>query len=246
MELIPLKSRLIRAGDDIIEAVKDALKKSKTTLKNGDVLAIASKTVAYAQRRLVYVTSEKAFRDLVRHESDVILDDGDMVISLKNKILIPNAGIDRSNTPKGYAVLWPKDPFKSARAIRAHLKKQYRLTRLGVVLSDSHCQPLRAGVTGIAIGWAGFEGVRDERGKKDLFGNKMQYTQINLADDIAAAANLLMGETDARIPFVIVRGLDVKFTERVAKPADYFIPPNRCIFKALLPSITLSGKSKLW
>ncbi len=233
MELIPLKSRLIKAGDNLIEPVLDALKKGKATLKNGDILVIASKAVSYAEGRLVYVTSEKAFRDLVKSESDSVLGEGDMVITLTNKILIPNAGIDRSNTPKGYAILWPKDPFKSARAIRAQLKKEFRLSRLGVVLSDSHCQPLRAGVTGIAIGWAGFEGVHDVRGQKDLFGKKMEYTQINLADDVASAANMLMGETDARIPFVIIRGADIRFTEKAAKPADYFISPKRCIFKPL-------------
>ncbi|MBN1258613.1 coenzyme F420-0:L-glutamate ligase [Candidatus Peregrinibacteria bacterium] len=233
MELIPLKSKLLKPESDLSAAVLSALKAKSLELKEKDVLAVASKAVAYAEGRLVYVANEKIFRDLVRRESDALLDEGDMVIALKNKILIPNAGIDRSNTPKGYAVLWPKDPFKSARAIREKLKKKFGLKRLGVVLTDSHCQPLRAGVSGIAIGWAGFEGVFSVRGKKDLFGKKMRYTQINAADDLASAANLLMGETDARIPFVIVRGFDIKFTEKPASSADYFISPKRCIFRSL-------------
>ncbi|MBU1018219.1 coenzyme F420-0:L-glutamate ligase [Patescibacteria group bacterium] len=229
MELISLKSRRLKPNDDLLAALKKAFGKRK--LKEGDILVIASKAVAYSQGRLVLVKSKKEFRKLIEKEADAVLDEGEMVITLKNHILIPNAGIDNSNTPKNTVVLWPDKPFKAAQKIRQKLIKNYKIKNLGIVISDSHCQPLRAGTSGIAIGWAGFMGVQDERGNKDLFGKKMEYTQIAVADDLASSANLLMGETNASIPFVIARGLKVKWSEKKFSEKDYFIHPKECIYK---------------
>jgi len=194
---------------------------------------IASKVLAYSQGRLVPVASEGAFRELVKSEADEVLEEGDMVLTLKNRILIPNAGIDRSNVPEGQAVLWPDNPFGSAENIRHELMQKFDLAELGVVISDSHCQPLRMGTSGIAIGWAGFEGVRDERGSKDLYGRKMLYTKVAVADNLASAANLEMGETDASVPFVLVRGAKVTYTNRLASAEAYFIGPDECIYRGL-------------
>jgi coenzyme F420-0:L-glutamate ligase len=232
MQLIPLKSQLLKSGDDLFVVLKKSLNRKKEGLKNGDILVIASKALSYCQGRLVKVTNKKEFQELVRKESDKVLLDGDMVITMKNKVLIPNAGIDNSNTPKDQVVLWPKDPFADARKIRREILKEYKLKKLGILISDSHCQPLRLGTSGIAIGWAGFEGVADERGKKDLFGKKMHYTQMAVADCIASAANLLMGETDASIPFVVIRDLRVKWTNKKASAEDYFISPKECIYRS--------------
>jgi coenzyme F420-0:L-glutamate ligase len=232
MQLLPLKSPLLKSGDSLFVALNSALKQKKEALKNGDILIIASKVVSYSQGRLVKVKGKKEFRDLIHAEADTVLEDGDMVITLKNQILIPNAGIDNSNTPEGEAVVWPKEPFADARAIRKTLMKEFGLKDFGVLITDSHCQPLRLGTSGIGIGWAGFEGVEDVRGAKDLFGKEMKYTQIAVADNLASAGNLLMGETDASIPFVIARGLKVNWTEKKASSADYFISPDKCIYKS--------------
>ncbi|MBN2096801.1 coenzyme F420-0:L-glutamate ligase [Candidatus Peregrinibacteria bacterium] len=229
MELLPLKSRLLKPGGDLLTAFRKAIGKGK--LKEGDVIVVASKAVAYSQGRLMSVESKKKFRELIKKEADAVLEDGEMVITLKNQILIPNAGIDNSNTPKGTVVLWPERPFEAARDLLKKLKKIEKIKKLGMIISDSHCQPLRMGTSGIAIGWAGFYGVQDERGKKDLFGKKMVYTQIAVADDLASAANLLMGETDASVPFVIARGLDVKWSDKAFSEKDYFIHPKKCIYK---------------
>lgn len=231
MQLIPLKTSLIQSGDDLVKAIKKALKQKKERLKNGDILVIASKVVAYTQGRLVLAKNKKEFKELIRKEADKVLHNGEMVITLKNRILIPNAGIDNSNTPKGFVVLWPDRPFKTARQIRQELIKNYKIKNLGILINDSHCQPLRLGTSGIAIGWAGFEGVQDVRKKKDLFGKKMTCTQIAIADNLASAANLLMGETDASIPFVIVRGFKAEWTTKKASSDDYFISPKECLYK---------------
>jgi len=232
MQLTPLKTRLLKSGEDLLRNLKEALTRKKETLKNGDILVIASKVVAYSQSRLVVVKSNKQFRELIKKEADKVLMDKEMVITLKNHVLIPNAGIDKSNTPSGQVVLWPIKPFETARNIREQLMKIYKIKKLGIVISDSHCQPLRLGTSGIAIGWAGFEGVHDVRGTNDLYGKKMQYTRIAVADDLASAANLLMGETDACIPFVIVRGLQVRWTNQKASEKDYFVAPDKCIYSS--------------
>lgn len=233
MKLIPLKSPLIKPNDSLFAALRQVLTRRKERLQEGDILVIASKAVAYSQGKLVGIKDEKDFRTLIRKTADKLLEEGDMVLTLKNHVLIPNAGIDRSNTPKDYAVLWPEKPFETAQELRKKLASEFKLKKLGILMIDSHCQPLRLGTSGLAIGWAGFKGVEDVRGKKDLFGKKMRYTQIAVADNLASAANLLMGETDASVPFVIVRGFKAKWTAKKASEKDYFIEPKDCIYRGL-------------
>jgi coenzyme F420-0:L-glutamate ligase/coenzyme F420-1:gamma-L-glutamate ligase len=240
MELLPLKSERVRSEDDLLLVFQKALDKANKSLKNGDILVIASKALAYSQGCIMEVKDKDEFKNLIKEEADVVLsarpqsgDDGDMMLTMKNKVLIPNAGIDNSNVPKNHVVLWPRKPFDFAMQIRETLMKEYKLKKFGVLISDSHCQPLRMGTSGIAIGWAGFYGIQDERNKKDLFRKKMKYTQIAMADDLASAANVLMGETNASIPFVIVRGAPVKFTDEEFSEEDYFISPKECIYKGL-------------
>ena len=232
MELVPLKSGRLESESDLLLAFQSALESANESIKERDVIVIASKALAYSQGRLVEI-KDTEFEDLIRQEADVVLDEGDMVITMKNKILIPNAGIDNSNTPKGTVILWPNDPFGSARVLCEKLKGKFGLNEIGILISDSHCQPLRAGTTGIAIGWSGFYGVQDLRGQKDLFGKEMTYTQIAMADDLASAANVLMGETDASVPFVIVRDAPVKFTDEEFSEEDYYISPDECIYRGL-------------
>ncbi len=197
---------------------------------------IASKVLAYSQGLLKPVESDEAFRQLIKSEADEVLEEGDMVLTMKNKVLIPNAGIDRSNVPEGQAVLWPSEPFESSEKIRQELMDKFDLDELGIVISDSFCQPLRKGTTGIAIGWAGFEGVKDERESKDLYGREMVYTQIAVADNLASAANLLTGESDASIPFVVVRDFNAQFTDAVYSVEDYYMKPSDCIFRGIYNS----------
>lgn len=233
MQLIPLKSERIESGIPLVPHLLKTLELNQVQLQSGDILIIASKVLAYSQGLLKEVATDDDFRQLVRQEADEVLNDDVLALTMKNGVLIPNAGIDRSNTPEGQAILWPDKPFEAARAIRKELIQLANLIDFGVLISDSHCQALRVGTTGIAIGWAGFEGVQDDRGKSDLYGRKMVYSQIAIADNLASAAILLMGETDASIPFVIVRQAPVEFTEKSFEKEDYFIAPSECLFQPL-------------
>lgn len=233
MELVALKSKRVNSGDSLKEVVLQALTERSVDLKEGDILVIASKIVAYCQGLLKPIKGSEEFKKLIRSEADKVLDEGDMVLTLKNKVLIPNAGIDNSNTPEGQVILWPHKPFEAARVIQAELKQEFGLSQIGIVISDSHCQPLRMGTSGIAIGWSGFEGVQDERGNKDLFEREMLYTKMAVADNLASAANLLMGETNASVPMVLVRGFQVSFTEKKQSELDSFVEPSQCIYSPL-------------
>jgi len=233
MQLIPLKSRLVQSGDDLKTLILETIEANGQILKTGDIVMIASKVLAYAQGLLVHVDDKDEFKQLIRREADEVLDEGLMMLTMKDGVLIPNAGIDNSNTPANEVVLWPEHSFEQAAEIRRFLMDSFDLDELGILISDSHCHPLRWGTSGIALGWAGFEGVKDERGAEDLFGRKMLYTKIAVADNLASASNLLMGETNEQIPFVITRGYQAKFTDKLFKASDYFMHPRDCLYSPL-------------
>lgn len=252
MELIPLKSPLIKPKDDLTNILLGLLDKQNIVLQEKDVLVISSKVVALSENRIVKLSDIKitdeassipdarflknlgknsdAFKQLVLDESDEFLGGENVYLSLKDKILIPHAGIDLSNTPEGTAVLWPENSFDSAEKIRKFFKAKFNLKNLGVVVIDSHCQPLRTGVVGIALGWSGIEGVEDERGEKDLYGKELHVTQKNSADQLASAASLLMGEGGESIPFVLVKNVPIKFTNKKFDHNSYFFPLKDDLF----------------
>lgn len=205
----------------------------KHPLKNGDILVITSKVAAITQGRIKKIRSQKDFDNLVKKEADAIIGKSQVTLTLKNGIFIPWAGIDRSNIQAGHAVLWPEKPFQAAAQIRKELKKTCKLKHLGVIISDSHCIPLRRGVTAIALGYAGFKGVNDLRGHKDLYGNKLKVTQQNVADMLAAAAHLVMGEAAESTPFALIKNAPVTFTKAKTKPAEPLIESRNCLFAPL-------------
>jgi coenzyme F420-0:L-glutamate ligase len=248
MELFPIKTPIIKSKDDLINILITSMKKNKIKPKNGDILVVSSKVVALSEGRIVNYKnikpSEKAeslakeynlepgFAELVLKESDKIFGGVKRaILTMKNNMFIANAGVDHSNAPKDHAILWPKNPSLSADNIRKEFEKKLNVN-IGVVISDSHCSPLRTGTTGFALANSGFNAVIDERGKKDLFGNTMRITQRAIADGLASAAVVVMGETDERIPAVLVRDSKIKLTNQPSKSSIYF-PPNECLFSSI-------------
>jgi coenzyme F420-0:L-glutamate ligase len=213
-----------------------------------DILVVSSKVVALSEGRIINYKilkpSKKAislakqydlepgFVELVLQEADKIFGGVKRaILTIKNNILIANAGIDHSNAPENHAILWLKNPSLSADNIRKEFKKILNVN-IGVIISDSHCSPLRTGTTGFALATSGFDAVVDERGKPDLFGNKMRITQRAVADGLASAAVVVMGETDEKIPAVLIRYAPVKLTNQTSKSSTYF-PPNECLFSSI-------------
>ncbi|MDP2648427.1 MAG: coenzyme F420-0:L-glutamate ligase [bacterium] len=229
MNIRAIRTRVFKEGEDLPAFIT----KQVPALKDGGILAVTSKIVALSEGRTSAVHSDKAREALIRAESSWMRHVfAKWWLTVRDGIVIVNAGVDESNSADGKLILLPKDSMRAAREIRSALCKKYRLKNLGIVITDSRVVPLRAGVTGVALGYAGFKGVRDYRGKKDLFGRAMSVTQTNAADCIASAAILEMGEGSERCPIAVITDAPVAFTDRV-DPKEARIPMRQDMYRAL-------------
>ena len=210
MNVQPIETRLFTEGEDIAAFIVEHIPK----LKDESILAVTSKIVALAQRRVVAAKNEKEKEKIIRAESDWAMGSKYVWLTEKDGMILANAGVDESNAD-GKIVLLPKDSFKAAAVLRTRLKKHFRIKKLGIVITDSRIMPLRAGVVGIALGYAGFRGLRDYRGKKDLFDRPLKFTQTDVADSLATAATLAMGEGNESQPLCVIEDAPVEFVERV-------------------------------
>ena len=209
----------IQADDDLARILGDALAAAALWPRRGDVLVVTHKVISKAEDRYVCladVTPSPRARELAAATGkdpalvEVILSESRAVLRFRPGLIIAehrlgmviaNAGVDQSNV-----LLLPKDPDASTAALRAALEERFR-EALAVVMSDSVGRAWRNGVVGLALGAAGLPSLLDLRGRRDLEGRALQVTQVGLADEIAAAAQLLMGEADEGRPAVLVRGL---------------------------------------
>lgn len=240
MIVFPLAAPVEQAPFDLVATFFQSLAAEGETLQAGDVLAISSKYAAISEGRVIrlddLVVGEEAAALAERyhmnaHIAQLVVQEADHVfggiqgflLTAKDGIISPNAGIDRSNIPNGYAVLFPKDPYKTAAQLHQTVQEIAGVP-IGLILTDSWLMPGRAGTTGVALATAGFKPVQDERGKPDLFGNPMQVTQRSIADTICAAAQLVMGERDESTPFVIVRNAPITLTDEPITVDDVGYP----------------------
>jgi len=200
--------------DDLFSLIKKSF--MGLNLKEKSIIVITSKIVAIGQGRCVKMEKGVDKDDLIKKEADLYIDrkevpEGYVMLTIKNGILIPTAGIDESNA-KGYYILWPKKPFKAAEEIYDFIKKEYKLKNFGVLITDSHCTPLRNGIIGIGLAFCGFYPLKDYRGEADIFGRKMKMSQSNIVDSLASAAVLEMGEGAEQTPMAVIEGVDfIKF-----------------------------------
>jgi dihydrofolate synthase / folylpolyglutamate synthase len=237
MNFLPIKTRVFRIPRDDIYKLLD---ESVTDLRNSDLLCITTKILAIAQGRCVKMDESIAKHHLIKQEADYFLPKTvkvgkrKVMLTIKDSTLIPSAGIDESNG-NGYYVLWPKNTNRFLREIWLYLKTKHRIKTLGVIATDSHTVPLRRGVVGISTGFFGFSPLRDHRGKKDIFGRKLKMTRSNIADAVAAAAVVLMGEGRERIPFVICRNVEkVNFNAKKNNYRQFIINKKEDIYRPIL------------
>ena len=186
----------INPGDDLAELIFQSCKDTQNEILNGDVLVVTQKIVSKAEGRLVEIDPNIGHKPLVEEESVRILRRrGDLIISeTKHGFICANAGIDLSNVEQGQAALLPIDSDKSARRIRDALSHRYSLN-VAVIISDTFGRPWRRGVTDVAIGSAGLLPVVDLRGTTDALGRELQVTEVAVADELASAAELVMGKS---------------------------------------------------
>lgn len=227
MHILPVSTGLLQHGDDLARAIVESV-----TLKDDDIIVISSKAVTATESGSVdlspYKPSAEALEySKVSNQSPVftqfVLDEtkrfGGHVTGTcpyvllttlipkemrKGCIVCPNAGADQSNVESGRAIGWPEDPVQSVLKLKTAIEKQSGV-RIGVLLSDSCCRPSRQGVTALALTVAGFDPIRNEKGKKDLHGNPLNITQEALADQLATAGNFLMGNAAQATPAAVIR-----------------------------------------
>lgn len=229
----------IREGDDLAALVTD-----RVTLEDGDVLVVAQKAVSKAEGRVVRLDdlepSERALELAGEGEdprrTEAILREAVEIVRIRPPLLIvetrhgficASAGVDASNAPEpGTLVLLPLDPDVSAARIRDRVRELTGAV-VGVIVSDSFGRPWRQGTTDVALGAAGVRVLEDLRGTRDRIGYELRSTQIAIADELAGAAQLVMGKADG-IPVAVVRGLDV---EGEGRASELVMPADRDLFR---------------
>ena len=244
IQLWPVKTERRSAPFSLVDLLDEIAGRD---LRTGDVLVISSKFVAISEGRVVELESvvpsdyavELSSRhnipaqlcELIVRESDEVLGGVvGFILASKDGMLSPNAGIDRSNIEPGRAVLYPRNPLESARAVVESMEFR-RGIRIAAVICDSRLMPTRKGTTGVALASSGLEAVLDLRGKEDLFGNILRVTSQAIADDLCSAAQLVMGESDEAAPFVVIRGLDEGLIKGSEYPTGRFaVKPDQCVY----------------
>ena len=218
----------VAPGDDLAALIVDGLASSNVTLSDRDVVVITHKVVSKAEGRIEPAADDRAYRKLAEREARSILRRrGDLLIAqTEHGFICANAGVDRSNVADGWAVLLPVDPDRSAHRIRLRLERATG-TSIAVVITDTFGRSWRRGLVDVAIGVSGLPAILDLRGQADAQGRTMNVTEIAIVDEIAAAADLVMGKAD-EIPAAVIRGLDLTGEGRAT---DLVRPPEEDMFR---------------
>ena len=236
----------ITAGDDLVTIIVSALAASGEQLCDGDILVLTQKIVSKAEGRAVDLTSvlpsERARKladetakdprvvELILRESTEVVRarPGAIIVVHRLGFILANAGIDQSNVGGDSVLLLPADPDTSAASIRAGLRQQTGAD-VGVLIIDSVGRPWRLGTVGTAIGVSGMPALLDLRGRPDLFGRPLETTMVGLADELASAASIIMGQADESRPIVLVRGLP--YDRRGGSAQDLLRPKQEDLFR---------------
>lgn len=245
-EIHPVTAGTKSGRFDLFEDLVTSLEKSRTGIDDGDVIVISSKYVSNAQGRIIDLKDIQAYPDgkavaakhgmqeelaeIITRESDQIFGGiAGFVMSGIDDILAPNAGIDRSNSRDGTAVLYPNDPYQVAEYVRRMIFLRFAVNT-GVIITDSRLMPARTGTVGVALSCAGMEPVTDMRAQKDLNGNPLKVTIQATADGLATAANHKMGEGAESTPYVVIKGSGARLTGRGIHPGEMAIAHEQCVY----------------
>jgi coenzyme F420-0:L-glutamate ligase/coenzyme F420-1:gamma-L-glutamate ligase len=218
----------VEPGGDLARLICDAIRAQGERVLDGDVVVITHKVVSKQEGRVVVIEDEDAYRRLVLDEAaSIVRRRGDLVIAqTRHGFICANAAVDRSNVAPGHAVLLPIDPDRSANRIRT-LIERHTGSRIGVVITDTFGRPWRRGLVDVAIGVSGLPAIVDLRGTTDTWGNELAVTEVAVVDEIAAAADLVMGKATS-IPVAVVRGLVLAGEGRAR---DLVRPPEEDLFR---------------
>lgn len=224
VEIIPLIGMPeIAPGDDLAAFIVQAVRRHVLSIKAGNVFVVAQKIVSKSEGRIVRLDSVQPSKRSVRWATkynkdarviEMVLREAKRIVRMENGVIVAethhgficaNAGVDTSNTPPGTVVLLPEDPDRSARRLKVNLAREFRVP-IAVLISDTFGRPWREGLVNVALGVAGIDPLVDYRGKRDASGKALQATVLAVADELASAAELVMGKSNG-IPVALIRGL---------------------------------------
>ncbi len=246
VEIIPLMGMPeIVPGDDLAGLIIDAVARRSLSIEHGNIFVVAQKIVSKSEGQIVELDSiapsKRAVRWAAKHRKDarvielalwqakriVRMEKGVLIAETHHGFICANAGVDTSNTAEGTAVLLPENPDHSARRLKTKLAKQFGVS-VAVLISDTFGRPWREGLVNVALGVAGIDALVDYRGKRDASGKALRATILAVADELASAAELVMGKSNA-IPVALIRG--VALPQRLGSGRDLIRPVERDLFR---------------
>lgn len=218
----------IQPGDDLAAMIIESVQNNGWMLQDKDIVVVTHKVISKQEGRIVEIPDEDTYRSLVEDEAvEIIRRRGDLVIArTEHGFICANAAVDRSNIAEGFALLLPVDPDRSAHRLRLIIEQSTGRS-IGVVITDTFGRPWRRGLVDVAIGVSGVQSIVDLRGSMDAHGNELNVTEIAVVDEIAAAADLVMGKA-TQIPVAVIRGLDLTGSGRAT---DLIRPPEEDLFR---------------
>lgn len=218
MKVKAIHTRIFNEGENLQHFIVEHI----PTLQDGSILVVTSKIVALAENRTALLKEKNR---IIKEESSWVISTKYAPLTITNGMLMTSAGIDESNA-RGKLILLPHNSYATANKLRKALCKQYEIKCLGVLITDSRTLPLRVGAVGVALGYAGFKGVKNYKEAPDIFGRALKITVANFADSLAATAVLLMGEGCEQRPLAVIEKAPVEFSTRtnnkelIIKPGD--------------------------
>ena len=250
LELVALKDfPLIEPNDNLAEIIFKCIKNNNIVVEDYDVIVIAQKVISKSENRYVNLDtlkiSEKAKNLALKLNKDkglvqLIMNESKKILSTKKNVIIVehllgfiniNAGIDQSNIPqdKNLALLLPEDPSKSAKDLQIKLSEMLD-KNISIIVSDSMTRPYRSGVINFALASHNIQSLLDLKGEKDLYGNKLKGTEVAVADELASAAGLLMGQSDEKKPVILIKGFN-KSTYQINNSFDLIVSDNDDLYR---------------
>ena len=224
MNVTAIKTRVFKEGESLLDFIVEHV----PTFGNRSILAVTSKIVALAEGRTAALSEEES---VIRSESEWQKETKYGSLTFKDDLYMWNAGIDSSNA-NGKIVLLPRDSYAAAQSLRSSILQNAKITEFGIVITVSRIMPLRSSVFVIALGYAGFKGLRDYRGKPDIFDRPLAYTQTDVADALATTAILEMGEGSEQQPLCLIEDAPVEFTDETNR-AELIVPPEEDMYGPL-------------
>lgn len=231
MQIKVIKTRIFHEHDDLLEFILIYLKK----ISENSVLVVTSKIVALSEGRTAICKNKGEKVKMIKKESSFAIKTKYTWLTIKDRIVMASSGIDESNA-NGKIILLPKDSFESAELLRKKLMQKFHLKNFGILITDSRIMPLRAGVVGVALGYAGFSGIKNYIGKKDIFGRKLKMSRTDVADSLATAAVLCMGEGKERQPLAIIAEAPIVFVKKI-KRDELIINPKEDLYAPLFQNL---------